>query len=391
MVSMEKGTGTFNCTQLNVPVPFSIDTIDLHALRMPLVGDFATSFGRVAHREMVIVAVAADGITGWGEAPVAARPHYSAETTQSAMHVLADHLAPAVLKKPLTTIDDLFPHIAFVRGNPMAKAALEWAVRDLLCQIRGVSLAASLGAVREHVPVGVSLGIPQGGDIAALLADVEARVACGYRRVKLKIRPDFCAKPVSAVRERFPELLLCADGNGGFGWQDLAELLALDHCDLMFVEQPFGPDDLVEHARLRRRLKTPLCLDESLEGPEALASALALGALDIVNLKPGRVGGAARALSMVQSCCERQIPLWCGGMLETGIGRAACVALAACAGFTLPADLSATARYYAHDIATPPFELGADSTLAVPQRPGLGVDVDLERLRAVTSAHRQIS
>ena len=159
--------------RLNVPVPFSIDTIDLHALRMPLVGDFATSFGRVAHREMVIVAVAADGITGWGEAPVAARPHYSAETTQSAMHVLADHLAPAVLKKPLTTIDDLFPHIAFVRGNPMAKAALEWAVRDLLCQIRGVSLAASLGAVREHVPVGVSLGIPQGGDIAALLADVE--------------------------------------------------------------------------------------------------------------------------------------------------------------------------------------------------------------------------
>ncbi|GIW72973.1 MAG: hypothetical protein KatS3mg102_2515 [Planctomycetota bacterium] len=272
----------------------------------------------------------------------------------------------------------------------MARAALEWAFADLGCRALGVPLAAWLGAERERVPVGVSLGIPEGGDLGRLLDEVEQRLAEGYQRVKLKVRPGFARLPLAAVRARFAALPLAADGNGAFSPAELAELQALDELGLLFLEQPLAHDDLVEHARLRRRLRTPICLDESLDGLAALDAALALGALDVVNLKSARMGGPAVALAALARCRERALPCWCGGMLETGIGRAAHVALAACPGFTQPGDLSASDRYYAEDIIEPPFRLGPDGTLAVPSGPGLGVELRQELLERRTVARELV-
>jgi O-succinylbenzoate synthase len=361
-----------------------IEHLQIRSLVMPLQSGFETSFGRVATREMVVVSLHAGGLVGWGEAPVADRPHYSAETARTAMSVLRDHMGPAIVGQDLTSADDLLRAIDFVRGHHMARAALEWALLDLHCKAEGRSLADALGAAHERVPVGVSLGIPGDRDAGALVALVERRVAEGYRRIKLKIRPGFCAGPVRAVRERFPDVALCADGNGGFGWDDLDELRALDDLGLLFVEQPFRHDDLLEHARLRRRVRTPICLDESLVSPAALDAALALDAIDVVNLKSGRVGGLTQAQAMIRTCRERALPLWCGGMLETGIGRAAHVALAACPGFTQPGDLSASDRYYAEDLVDPPFRLDAAGTLGVPDGPGIGVTVLEDRLERAT-------
>ncbi|RME70875.1 MAG: o-succinylbenzoate synthase [Planctomycetota bacterium] len=364
-----------------------IERIELRSLVMPLRAGFETSFGRVASREMVIVALHADRLVGWGEAPVADRPHYSPETASTAMDVLAHHMAPAIVGRGFETPGQLLDAIAFVRGHHMARAALEWAWWDLDAKRRGISLAAALGAERERVPVGVSLGIPAGDDLGALLAEVHRRVEQGYHRVKLKIRPGFSREPVAAVRERWPELALCVDGNGGFRPEHTPELAALDPFDLLFIEQPLAHDDLLEHARLRRRIATPICLDESLSSPAALDAALALGSLDVINLKSGRVGGVSAARSILRTARERRVELWCGGMLETGIGRAAHVALAACPGFTQPGDLSASERYYEEDLVEPAFTLDADGCLRVPDGPGIGVEVRGDRLERATRRH----
>jgi O-succinylbenzoate synthase len=353
---------------------------------MPLRSGFETSFGRVAHREQVLVALFSGGLAGWGEAPVAARPHFSAETVVTARHALLDFLLPAVVGAEVGSVEALLARFAWVRGHAMARAAVEAAFRDLAAKAEGRPLAATLGAAADAIEVGVSLGIPEGGDLAALVSEVERRTAEGYGRVKVKIRPGFDRAPLEAVRARFPSLPLAADANGAYALEDAPHLAALDALGLLYLEQPLAPDDLARHARLARALATPICLDESLKTPYDLEAAIALGACRVVNLKPARVGGTRAALAVRDLAREAGLGLWCGGMLETGVGRAHNVALAATAGFTLPGDLSASDRYWEEDVVEPPFRLLAGGRLAVPRGPGIGVEVVLERLERVTVA-----
>jgi O-succinylbenzoate synthase len=366
-----------------------IDRVEIRELRMPLRAGFETSFGRVAHREMLIIAIIGERFSGWGEAPVAARPHFSAETTVTARHVLRDFLAPAIVGRDVADPRAFLDAVAWVRGHRMAKAGLEAALRDLLAKARGVSIAESLGVApgRTAVEVGISLGIPEDRAPATLVAEVERRVAEGYRRVKLKVRPGFDRAPVEAVRARFPDLPLCVDANGAYARAEAIEVFrALDAARLLFVEQPLAPDALVDSARVAQAIEAPVCLDESIESPADLEAALALGACRVVNLKPARVGGVTAALAIHERCRADGVALWCGGMLETGIGRAHNVALAALPGFTQPGDLSASDRYYARDVVEPSFALGPGGTLEVPRGPGIGVRVREDILAEVTVA-----
>ncbi len=364
-----------------------VEAVEVFELRMPLRAGFRTSFGSVEHREMVLVRLrAAGGLEGWGEAPVAARPHYNEETTVTARHVLRDFLAPAVVGREVDDVPALLGALRWVRGHRMARAALETAFRDALARAAGTSLAAALGATRERIAVGVSLGIPPGADVGALVAEVERRVAEGYGRVKVKIEPGFDRRPLEAVRERFPDLPLAADANAAYRLADFPVFQDLDRLGLLFYEQPLHQDDLADHAQLGRAVRTPICLDESLKTPQDVETALALESCRVVNLKPGRVGGLTASLAIRDLCRAQGVDLWCGGMLETGVGRAANVALAALEGFTIPGDLSASDRYWEEDIVEPPFRLLPGGELAVPQGPGIGVTVVEERLRKVTEA-----
>jgi len=371
-----------------------VEQVIVRELRMPLRSGFATSFARVTAREMLVVEVRAEGLTGWGEAPVASRPHYSPETTVTARHALREFLAPAVVGRDLASVEAYVAATAWVRGHKMARAGLESALRDLLAKRDGISLARALGVPSDaaRIAVGVSLGIPEGDEVAALVSEVERRVAEGYTRVKLKVRPGFDRAPVEAVRARFPETALTVDGNGGY---TLAEALPLcrdlERHRLVFVEQPLAPDDVQGHARLAAETATPICLDETIESPADLETVLAARACGVVNLKPGRVGGVAASLAILERCRALSVPAWCGGMLETGIGRAHNVALAALPGFTLPGDLSASDRYWEREVITEPFRLGPGGTLAVPTGPGIGVEVDHDALEAVTVARDVIS
>lgn len=357
-----------------------IDRAEVRRLRMPLRAGFETSFGRVAHREMVIVTLLADGLTGYGEAPVAARPHFSAETDVTARHVLLDFILPAIVGREIAGAADLRARFAWVRGHNMARAAVEAAFCDLVAKAKKESLAQMFGAEARSIEVGVSLGIPEAGGAGALVEEVARRTAEGYRRVKIKVKPGFDQGPLEAVRARFPDLALAADANGAYRPEDAARLAALDGVGLLFLEQPLSPDDLVRHAALAPALATPLCLDESLKTPEDVEAAAALGACAIVNLKPARVGGPAAALAVRDIAAARGLGLWCGGMLETGIGRALNVALAASGGFTMPGDLSASDRYWEEDLVEPAFRLLPGGRLAVPDAPGIGVEVVPERL-----------
>ncbi len=360
-----------------------IERIDLYQIALPYVHPFETSFGLEREHHAILVAVRADGLTGWGEAPVSTRPAYSYETTVTAWHVLRDFLAPALLGQPLETVEGLLSFLRPVRGHPMAKAALEAALWDLLARREGLPLARLLGGVRDRVEVGVSIGIQE--SLPHLLARIEAFREAGYRRIKLKIKPGWDVGVIRAVREQFPDIPLMVDANAAYTLADADRLRALDDFDLLMIEQPLSYDDLVDHARLQARLCTPLCLDESITSPAQARCALELDACRIINIKQARVGGLTAALQIHDLCRSRGVPVWCGGLLETGVGRALNVALATLPGFTLPGDLSATARYVRRDIALPPFELNTeDSTLTVPSGPGLGVEVDEGRLSEVT-------
>ncbi len=378
---------------MTAPLRLRIEALELRELRMPLRAEFETSFARVAHREVVVVALRADGgLVGWGEAPVASRPHFSEETTRTAWHAIEDFIAPALVGRTFDGVDSLLAAFAWIRWHRMARAAVEGAFRDLLAKAEGVPLARSLGATRDRIPAGVSIGIPAGEDAGALVAEVARRLDEGYRRVKIKVRPGFDLVPVEAVRRRFGDgLAFAADGNGAYRLADFPTFQTLDRFGLLFLEQPLHPDDLVDHAQLARAIETRVCLDESLKTPHDVEAALALEAVEVVNLKPARVGGTTAALAVHDLCVANGLPLWCGGMLETGIGRAHNVALAALPGFTLPGDISASDRYYADDveIVDPPFRVDpATGDIAVPTGPGIGVEVLVERLDKLTAARR---
>jgi O-succinylbenzoate synthase len=338
---------------------------------MPLVSPFRTSFGVQAEREALLVRATTSEGQGWGECVAGSEPAYCSEYVLGCELVIERHLAPRLFRRQRLVAEDVGGALADVSGHRMAKAALEMAVLDAELRSRGVSLARHLGAVQETVPVGVSLGIQSSVD--RLLSVVEDHLEQGYRRVKLKIEPGWDAEPVRAVRNRFgPDLALQVDANGAYRRHQADRLLALDDLGLLLIEQPFPEEQLLAHAELAREIRTPVCLDESITSAETADAALQLGACRVVNVKPGRVGGHLEALRIHDLCLRRSTPVWCGGMLETGLGRAANLALAALPGFTLPGDISASRRYYHRDV-TPPFEL-EDGCLRVPDGPGLGVE-----------------
>lgn len=359
-----------------------IERVELRVVEMELVEPFETSFGREEKRPAIIIAALGDGIVGWGECVAGSGPWYSYETIQTAWHVLSDYLIPSVLKEDFDQPEELPLRWKRVRGHPMAKAGLEAAIWDLVAKLKGISLARLWGGTKDRIESGISIGIQR--DVPILLTVIERRLAQGYRRVKLKIKPGWDVDIIQAVRTRFREIPLMADANAAYALKDLAIFQQLDEYDLLMVEQPFGYDDLVDHAELQRQIHTPVCLDESIKSPEDARRALQLGSCRIINIKPGRVGGPTNARRIHDICQSKHIPVWCGGMLETGIGRAHNVALASLAGFTLPNDLSASDRYYPEDIIEPAFVLNRDGTLRVPSGAGIGVEIVEERLARVT-------
>jgi o-succinylbenzoate synthase len=357
--------------------------VELRRVALPLVTPFRTSFGVERDRDVLLVRVVADGVEGWGECVAAAEPRYSSEYADGAADVLRRFLVPAAAALDDLEPEALGPALAFVKGHRMAKAALELAVLDAWLRARGEPLAAHLGATRDRVPAGVSVGIL--GSPAELLDAVAGYLDQGYLRIKLKIEPGWDLEPVAAVRERFgDDLALQVDANAAYTLADADHLAGLDRFGLLLVEQPLAEDDLVGHAELARRLATPVCLDESITSARVAVDAVRLGACRIVNVKAGRVGGYLEARRLHDACRALGVPLWCGGMLETGIGRAANVALAALPGFTLPGDTSASDRYFARDV-TAPFVL-EEGHLAVPSGPGLGVEPEPGVLEELTTA-----
>jgi o-succinylbenzoate synthase len=359
-----------------------IQNILLHHVRMPLQTPFETSFGRISSRECVVVEVYAGDLVGWGECPADRDPGYSYETTRTAWHVLQDFIIPAVLEKSSTNLDTYRQVVSAVRGHHMAKAGLEMALWDLLGKSSGRPLSEMLGGVRSSVEVGVSVGLQASPD--ALVETVHGYLERGYRRVKIKIKPGRDTGDAQAVRRIFPDLRLQVDANSAYTLDSATALQPLDDLDLLLIEQPLAEDDLWDHHLLQPRFRTPLCLDESITSLRFARQALDMAACRVINIKAGRVGGLGEAKAIHDLCFSQGVPVWCGGMLETGIGRASNLALAALPGFTLPGDISATDRYYAEDITEEQFTLNSDSTIDVPCKPGLGITVDRNVLKKYT-------
>jgi O-succinylbenzoate synthase len=368
--------------QLAAPAPVAITAVDVRLLRLRLVRPFETSFDRMDSRLIMLARLEAEGIEGWGEIVALEEPLFSYETVDTARQIIKKHLAPAVLDGSITTLDDLASRLRRFRGHPMAKAGIELAWLDLVGRLRQEPITTLIGGTRARVNVGVSLGIEPTRQ--ALLALVDQHVAFGYQRIKLKIKPGWDIDVVDAVRQRHPSILLSVDANAAYTLADAAHLRKLDPYNLLMIEQPLGYNDLVDHARLQQQLATSLCLDESIVDIHAAEQALGLESCRIINIKIGRVGGYSEALAIHDLCQAQGIPVWCGGMLESGIGRAHNLALASLPGFTLPGDISASARYFTRDIIVPPVEVAPDGTVAVPARPGIGLDLDLEYLNQET-------
>ena len=357
-----------------------LNSVEMRRIRLPLVAPFETSFGVQTERDILLLkAITGDG-EGWGECVAGEEPTYSSEYVDGCQHVLIHHLLPRLLARPAIQAEDVAPLLRPVHGHQMAKSAIEMALLDAQLRARGESFAAYFGASRPAVDCGVSVGIHR--SIPELLETVGDYIEQGYRRIKLKIKPGWDVEPVRAVRERFGGIPLQVDANTAYSLSD-AELLArLDPFDLLLIEQPLPEEQVLAHAQLAKAVRTPICLDESIHSAQAAADAIELGACRIINIKPGRVGGYLEARRIHDLCAERGLPVWMGGMLETGIGRAGNVAMAAMPNFTLPGDTSASDRYFHRDI-TAPFVL-RDGRLDVPAGPGLGVEVDLEFLDSIT-------
>ena len=360
----------------------AIESVEMRTVRLPLNEPFETSFGSIDSRLIFLVSVEANGLTGWGEVVAAEEPRYSYETVGTAWHVIRDYLSPAILSKPLTGLLDLSTRFASVRGHNMAKAGLELAYVDLLAQSTGQSLSQLIGGRRFSIPVGVSLGIQP--TLPSLLERIERYLSLGYRRIKLKIKPGWDIDVVGLARTRYPKILLSVDANCAYTIADKEHLRALDDLELLMIEQPLSNDDLIDHATLQSSLKTPICLDESITSPARAKQALDIGSCQIINIKIGRVGGYSQALTIHDLCYERNIPVWCGGMLESGIGRAHNIALASLPGFSLPGDISASSRYFARDVIVPEVTVDADGLVNVPQAPGLGFEMDLDYIKSKT-------
>jgi O-succinylbenzoate synthase len=348
-----------------------IEQIVVHQCALPLVRPFRTSFSTDYTKDVLLLEVTTDVGVGWGECVADTAPLYSHEFNDAAILVWRDHLVPRLMGRDLTA-EEASDLMTPVRGHPMAHGALELALLDAQLRASGESLASSLGSVHTHIPCGVSTGIPADDSIDTLVAEVDGYVAEGYRRVKLKIQPGWDVEPTRVIRQRYPDMPLQVDANQAYSRDDLDHLCLLDAFDLLLVEQPIHEEDYMGHKLLAERMRTPICLDESVLSADNAESLIDYGACEIVNIKAGRVGGYLSAKAIHDMALARGIPVWCGGMVETGIGRAANIALASLPGFTLPGDTSSSSRFFTLDV-TEPLEMSADGMMTVPTSPGLGV------------------
>ena len=357
-----------------------LEAVELRRIRMALVAPFETSFGVQTERDILLLRAITDIGDGWGECVAGEEPTYSSEYVEAAQHVLIHHLLTRLFAQPDLSAAEVAGVLRPVHGHQMAKAAVEMALLDAELRARGESFAEYFGAVRPAVDCGVSVGIHK--SIPELLETVAGYVEDGYRRIKLKIKPGWDVEPVRAVRERFRDVPLQVDANTAYRVEDAHHLAELDAFDLLLIEQPLPEEQVLAHAEVAKIVRTPICLDESITSTQTAVDAITLGACRIVNVKPGRVGGYLEARRIHDACAERGVPVWMGGMLESGVGRAGNVAMAAMKNFTLPGDTSASDRYYQKDI-THPFVL-RDGRLDVPTGPGLGVVVDTDYLESIT-------
>jgi O-succinylbenzoate synthase len=356
--------------------------ITLREIHIPLIAPFETSFGSTSLRRILLVEADLDGISGWGESTAGENPYYSYETVETARHIIGDFLWPMLKGRELKAASEVFDLLAQVRGHNMAKAAVETAIWDAEAKQKNLPLAKLLGGARDEISSGVSIGIQP--SIETLIAKVEKELAAGYQRVKIKIKPGNDVEPARALRQRFPRLRLMVDANSAYSLEDALLLQQLDQFFLIMIEQPLGYDDIYSHAALQRQLETPICLDECIHDIEHARAAIEIAACKIINMKLGRVGGHTAARRIHDLCQSKSIPVWCGGMLESGIGRAHNIAMSTLPNFTLPGDLSASRRYWTEDIIEPEVEVTPKGTIRVPTAPGIGYAPRLDRIEALT-------
>ena len=368
----------------------TIDRLEVRVLRLPLVRHFETSFGRWYHRTFLLARVHGGGVDGWGESVADDNPYYSSETTETVWHVLTEFLAPLVLGRAFGHPRDIFQALARVRGHNMAKAVLEMAAWDLYARQEGVPLWQVLGGSGMPVASGVSIGIQDSLDELADRVSVEREA--GYQRVKIKIKPGWDIAAVERIRSQFGDIPLMVDANGAYTLDDAAHLAGLDRFGLMMIEQPLDYDDVLDHAALQRGITTPVCLDESITSPRVARIAMDAGACRVINVKPGRLGGHAESVRVHDLADSRGLPVWHGGMLESGIGRAHNLHLSSLPNFRLPGDIAASRRYYDPDLIDLPIEVAPDGTVAVPaDGPGIGVRVVPERVERATLRRTEIT
>ena len=356
--------------------------VTLREIQMPLVRPFETSFGRTTDRRILLVEVNMDGVAGWGECVAGERPSYSPETTETAWHVLRDFIWPLLGHGEFAAAADVWEMLSPIRGHNMAKAAIEAAVWDAEARQKNLPLWKLLGGTIQEIPCGVSIGIQESGE--ELERVVERELAAGYQRIKIKIKPGYDVEPVARLRRRFPKVRLMVDANSAYRLEHAPRLRELEAYFLMMIEQPLGCDDIWSHAELQRQLRTPICLDECIHTEEHARAAIALEACRIVNMKLGRVGGFTSARRIHDRCREHDIPLWCGGMLESGIGRAHNIALSTLPNFTLPGDVTASKRYWTEDVIDPEVVVTPEGTIRVPRAPGIGYEPRVERIDRLT-------
>jgi O-succinylbenzoate synthase len=362
-----------------------IERIELFLCRLPLVHFFETSFGRSYDRTFVLVRVQADGQEGWGESVAEANPYYSSETTETVWHIIEGFIAPLVLGQTFDHPREVYPALRRVRGHNMAKAGVEMAIWDLYARLQGQPLSKILGGTRDRIASGVSIGIQDSLD--QLMEKIEKELAAGYQRIKIKIKPGWDIDAVERVRARFGDIPLQVDANAAYSLDDSALLARLDPFNLLLIEQPLDYDDVMDHAVLQARIKTPVCLDESIHTVRIARDAIDAKACKIINIKPGRVGGHQASIELHDLCASHDIPVWHGGMLESGIGRAHNIHLASLPNFRLPGDIAASKRYYQPDLIEPAIDIASDGTIAVPQGPGIGVNIVRARIEQATLRH----
>jgi O-succinylbenzoate synthase len=359
-----------------------IERIELREIRLPLVAPFETSFGRTTERRIIIVKVLSEGLVGWGECTVGENPFYNHECTESCWMIIRDFVGPMVIGREIESPEQVPELTRAIRGNKMARGAVECAVWDLEARRQGRPLWQLLGGTQEEINCGVSIGLEDSND--AMLRKVEKEVAAGYQRIKIKIKPGRDYEMIKAIRKEFPDHLMSVDANSAYSLDDADSLYKLDEFNLLMIEQPLAYDDIVDHAELQPQLMTAICLDESILSLDDARKAIKLGACRIINIKLGRVSGHTEARKIQDYCHKRSVPVWCGGMLEAGIGRAHNIVMSTLPGFTLPGDVSASKRYWSEDIITPPVEVTPRGTIPRPAGVGIGYEVNEKRIEALS-------